>query len=228
MSDEPLIVSKPAWASKGVIGSVVVILVSAISLAGMFIPSLRDLQINTDGLVEVISAAITLIFGALALWGRIKANSPVHFRSRKTQPGGEFNPDAEVRRAEPANQPPRANRPHKGGFGKGGYVRLPALVAGVIWIGAFLALILAFHFATEARAAEARPVFRVERYADPLETPDLGSWIRYCELTDNRPFFTRLIASVRPKLSWSLGTNATNGMVEAHITRIEVQGGAEF
>lgn len=34
--------------------------------------------------------------------------------SRKTIPGGEFNPRAEVRRAEPANKPSRRVGPNKG------------------------------------------------------------------------------------------------------------------
>jgi hypothetical protein len=236
MSDEPLIVSKPAWASKGVIGSVVVILVSAISLAGMFIPSLRDLEIDKDGLVEVISQAAMLIFGAIALWGRISAKSPVHFRNRKTVPGGEFNPDAEIRRAEPAHRPVQAQRPHKGGFGKGGYVRLPALVAGIIWVLAFLAIVMAFHLATEARAGEHRKEFQVQRYPDITETPNLGGWIKFREVVDARPFVVRLVQSLRP---WAeVGTDKGSIKVDEERPSVAdlmpqsvgvgVSGGADF
>jgi len=223
-AEETLTVSKPAWASKGIIGSIVVILVSAFSAAKFFIPSLRDIEIDTDGLVSAITGALTLLFGALALWGRIKANSPVHFVNRKTVPGGEFNPNAEVRRAEAVHKKIPYDPRRKGGFGKGGYVRLPALVAGALWIGLFLLIVFV---AGRVHANDTR------RNPDITITPDLTSWrdettptwsgfhgasflapswsqkaecggvayadwLKFSPPVDARPFFVRLLFSVRP------------------------------
>lgn len=53
-------------------------------LAG--IGPLFGLHVDSDGFVELAISIVSLISGAVAIWGRLKANSPIYFT--RTRPHG--------------------------------------------------------------------------------------------------------------------------------------------
>lgn len=216
MSEETLVVSKPAWASKGIIGSVVVMLVSALALLKPFIPGLRDLQVDAAALTSNIVEALTLVFGALALWGRVKAKAPVHFVNRKTIPGGPFNPDAPVKKAIPVRRPR-------------GYV-LPDYLAWICWL-AIAALVIAFlSFVRPARAQAMPERFPnvIEELEKPLPQNFSGAWLRVVPVEDKRPFFVRLVDSVSGSSAFALHRDPATGALSVAVTKLQLTGGADF
>jgi hypothetical protein len=80
--------SKPWWASRTIIGAAAVFLGMALRTSGV------------DILNEELTALLTVLLEAggatLAVVGRIKARKAI----RRTKPGGEYNPNAEVRKAK--------------------------------------------------------------------------------------------------------------------------------
>jgi hypothetical protein len=80
--------SKPWWMSRTIIGAAAVFLGMALRTSGV------------DILNEELTALLTVLLEAggatLAVVGRIKARKAI----RRTKPGGEYNPQAEVRRAK--------------------------------------------------------------------------------------------------------------------------------
>jgi hypothetical protein len=80
--------AKPWWASRTIIGAFAVFLGMALRASGI------------DLLNEELTALLTVLLEAggatLAVVGRIKARKAI----RRTKPGGEYNPQAEVRRAK--------------------------------------------------------------------------------------------------------------------------------
>ena len=80
--------AKPWWASRTIIGAAAVFLGMALRTSGV------------DILNEELTALLTVLLEAggatLAVVGRIKARKAI----RRTKPGGEYNPHAEVRRAK--------------------------------------------------------------------------------------------------------------------------------
>lgn len=73
LPDEP----KPWWQSRGIIGSLVTISASLAALAGY--------ALDVEGTTELAMGLATLIGGALAWWGRVKAMQPIS--TRKVLPG---------------------------------------------------------------------------------------------------------------------------------------------
>ena len=84
--------AKPFWMSRGVIGSVVMLLATAARCKGW--------AVDTDATTDFIIQAIQIVGALVALWGRVKATQPIKW-TRGTMPGGPFNPKAEVEKAKP-------------------------------------------------------------------------------------------------------------------------------
>ena len=80
--------AKPWWQSRTIIGAAAVFLGMALRASGI------------DLLNEDLTALLTVLLEAggatLAVVGRVKARQAI----RRTKPGGEYNPQAEVRRAK--------------------------------------------------------------------------------------------------------------------------------
>lgn len=171
--------------------------------------------LDNEQLASGIGAILTILGLAWSIWQKSRT---------RTEPGGEFNDKAEVRRATPVSSKAPYDPRRKGGFGKGGYVRLSALVAGALWIGLFLLIVFV---SGRVHANDAR------RNPDVTITPDLTSWrgettptwsgfhgasfltapcrqkaecggvayadwLKFSPPVDARPFFVRLLFSVRP------------------------------
>jgi hypothetical protein len=68
---------KPWWQSRGIIGSLVTVAASLAALAGY--------ALDVEGTTELALGLATLIGGALAWWGRVKAVRPIS--TRKVLPG---------------------------------------------------------------------------------------------------------------------------------------------
>jgi len=216
MNEETLVVSKPAWASKGVIGSAVVIIVSAVSVVGLFVPALRDVKIDPSKLAGYLTSLTTLVFGALALYGRIKADSPIHFINRKTVPGGPFNPNAPVKKALPV-RPPR-----------GCVLSTPA--AWACWLALAAAIILFLVF-VPARAQSVPPPRYpniIEELEHPLPQNLSGPWLRVVPVEDRRPFLVRLWHSLAWSFNGKITRDAETGALHAEVTRATLKGGAEW
>lgn len=213
MSQETLVVSKPAWASKGVIGSVIVILVGTLGVARLFIPALKDVEIDSGELAGVVTSAITLICGAIALIGRVRAKAPIHIINRKTVPGGPWNPAAEVRRTK------RVRRP-RFPMGEDGAVRLGgiALTLGMCAIMAGLASTKEASPASE-RPSLMSPPSLMSHSAPRLCKADITRWLAPRPATDHRPFLVRLLASLRVSATPRLPVRQTS---------VSVRGGADF
>jgi len=68
---------KPWWQSRTVLGALVVLLASGLRLAGV--------DVDQQALTSLVLDAVSLLGGALALWGRIAASRPIR---RRVLPGG--------------------------------------------------------------------------------------------------------------------------------------------
>lgn len=121
--------------------------------------------LSGDELAQGIGALIFLVSLGWSVWQKSRT---------RTEPGGEFNPRAEVRRAKPVRR------------GGRGFV-LPH-VAEILCVAAVMGFLV-----VAACAQTWRP-----EYPDVTETPDLGGWLRVSEPVDRRPFLVRLIFSIRP------------------------------
>lgn len=93
MSDEITIPidSKKPWQSRTIIGAVITILAL---VAGFW-----KIKIDVANLTEIVMQVSGIIGAVLVIYGRWKATQPITF-SGKTTPGGPFNPQAEVRKAQ--------------------------------------------------------------------------------------------------------------------------------
>ena len=82
--------SKPFWQSRTIIGAVVTIVAL---VAGM-----RHVKIDVANMTDLIMQGIAIVGSVYAIIGRFKATKPITFTG--TAPGGPFNPNAEVRKAQ--------------------------------------------------------------------------------------------------------------------------------
>jgi hypothetical protein len=125
----PYLIGKPFWQSRGVIGAVVVFLGVVLRHYGW--------SIDQGKLTDDISSVMELIGAAVSLYGRIVADQPIVW-TRGVAPGAPFNPNAEVRKAEPVQGGPAASSvdPRRS---SGGYAYPGALVMLVLcMIAAFV------------------------------------------------------------------------------------------
>jgi len=87
MNDE-----KAWWQSRTIIGIVVMLLAQVLKWL--------NVDIVNEELTDIVTLAMESIGAALAIYGRVKARKTI----RRTKPGGQFNPNAEVRKAKPARK----------------------------------------------------------------------------------------------------------------------------
>lgn len=85
MNDE-----KAWWQSRTIIGIVVMLLAQVLKWL--------KVDIVNEELTDIVTLAMESIGAGLAIYGRVKARKTI----RRTKPGGQFNPNAEVRKAKPA------------------------------------------------------------------------------------------------------------------------------
>lgn len=85
MNDE-----KAWWQSRTIIGIVVMLLAQVLKWF--------KVDIVNEELTDIVTLTMESIGAGLAIYGRVKARKAI----RRTKPGGQFNPNAEVRKAKPA------------------------------------------------------------------------------------------------------------------------------
>ena len=87
MNDE-----KAWWQSRTIIGIVVMLLAQVLKWL--------NVDIVNEELTDIVTLAMESIGAGLDIYGRVKARKTI----RRTKPGGQFNPNAEVRKAKPARK----------------------------------------------------------------------------------------------------------------------------
>jgi len=120
--------TKPWWQSKTIIG------IAAMLLAQLL--KLWKIEILPEEITGLLLQALEFGGAALAVYGRVKARKDLTL----TKPGGVFNPEAEVRKAQEISRKGREGR--KGGLEKGSAVREALVVIGVLILG--LVVLLSF------------------------------------------------------------------------------------
>ena len=204
--------SKPPWLSRGVVGSVVVIVATVAGFKGW--------SVDADKTTDLIMQAMALIGGIVALWGRLQAEQPIRW-TRGTVPGGSFNPKAEVRKAEK------------------GHAKLQALA---IMVGAFLLVgaglfIEVGSVKAEVGSSEKIPITTSSVSLLPtsaLQLPTsptcggrrLAEWVQVVPIVDERPFCRRLWSSLT--LNPTVAFHFLDGNISASLTALQLKGGAEF
>jgi len=209
MSDEneivlPLDPKKP-WESRTIIGAVITI----ISLVASF----KNVKIDVSSLTDNVMDVIGLFGAAMVIWGRFKATRPISFIGG-TMPGGQFNPKAEVKKAEPVSPAPRPP-------GQSGRADVDALL---IIAGLFLLVGIAFCGFPNNSPMASREVPEV------IAHHQAADWMQVVRVEDSRPFFTRLLSSLKctPTLAIVRGTTAGESSYGITLTEIEITGGADF
>lgn len=183
--------------------------------------------LTEDQLQQGIGAVLTLVALGWVAWQN---------KRKRTVPGGEFNPRAEVRAALPGDDGLAQRRRDAEGesgrrrlrlpWGRRGAARLPALAAMGIWLVGCAAIGLGIESCRTWR------VERTEVFPDVTETPDLSRWIATQEVADERGFLVRLMVSLRPSVrvertKGTKGTERTEGTKGVAVVPY-LMGGAEF
>jgi len=83
---------KPWYQSRTIVGIVVMILAQVLRWF--------KVDILNEELTDIVTLAMEAIGAGLAIYGRVNARKTL----RMTQPGGKYNPNAEVRRAKPVRK----------------------------------------------------------------------------------------------------------------------------
>ena len=196
--------AKPIWQSRTIIGAFVTILA--------LVAGFKNFKIDVANLTDILVQVAGLVGAALAIYGRIRATQPVKFLG-STQPGGAFNPKAEVRKAqeigdrksEIGNQQGRAD------------VEALMLVAAIF----VLAGIALCSWPKSPETVASLPV------PEAVSGKPLSQWVQVVPIVDERPFFVRLLASLRATPSTALVTTE-QGTTSLRIVQVELTGGAEF
>lgn len=84
--------TKPWWQSRTIVGVIVLILAQVLKYL--------KIDIVNEELTDIVVLAMDAIGASLAIYGRVKARQTL----TATNPGGPFNPHAEVRRAKPVRK----------------------------------------------------------------------------------------------------------------------------
>lgn len=80
--------TKAWWQSKTILGIAIMVLAQILKLT--------KVDIATEELTSIVYLAAETFGASLAIYGRVKARKAI----RRTTPGGQFNPHAEVRKAK--------------------------------------------------------------------------------------------------------------------------------
>lgn len=196
--------AKPIWQSRTIIGAAVTVFA--------LVAGFKNFKVDVGNLTEILVQVAGLVGTALAIYGRIKATRPVKFLG-STQPGGAFNPSAPVKKAEAIpNSTFQIPKSPNGGNASVDALLLVAAIFAVVGIA----------FCTWPKAPETS-----------LPLPDmcggrpLSQWIQVVPVADSRPFFTRLLASLRATPGVALITTE-QGTTSLKVISVELTGGAEF
>jgi hypothetical protein len=186
---------KEWWQSRTIIGVIVMILAQVLKAL--------NVDLVSQELTDIVTLAMETVGASMAIYGRINARKAI------TVPGGKFNPRAEVRKPKGYKFPKT-----------GGCVHTSGAVAGLILM-LFLLGLVGLIGSCESRASREEMSWEemMWRRDAMLESQVLPA-ITFEEFVDRRPFFVRLLDSVRVGLT---GNVATNGVPEVLIT-----GGADF
>ena len=203
-TSNPFFIGKLPWQSRGVMGSLVAIVA--------FLLQLKGWHVDQGKLIDDLTQIIGLIGALMGLYGRIKADSPIVW-TRGTLPGGAFNPEAEVRKAEPVEPPhgsplPSSIDPHRS---SGGYAYPGALCVLVACMIA-AALLVSCNTATPA-AGNAKAV------VTPLRNPDLP-------LVHKPSIGSELLNSLRVSPSLDVTTNRAGQSIP--VVTVNLNGGVDF
>ncbi len=201
--------SKAWWQSRTILGIV--------TLLGVFLLERFNAGVTQDEVGNIVTLAAGLIGAVLAIFGRIKAVKKI------TVAGGEYNPNAEVRKAQPVDESGsrfRYKNPKTGGY------TLPAALAGIIWLVALAGIIAAIGTCKSSQEIDFREM--MERRDAALEAQVLPP-ITWSEFVDRRGFLVRLMDSVKVTLTFGKGSYATHGAYRTYFPdQVYVTGGAEY
>ncbi|CAN5353427.1 hypothetical protein BH09VER1_BH09VER1_28550 [soil metagenome] len=138
-----------------------------------------------------------------------------------TAPGGDFNPNAVVKRAEPVT-PSLARGPlGRGGGNQKGFALVDVLFAQVLFAICVMAVVMLAIAAP--RASE--PSKLADR--DLPANVDYSSWIKFTLVEDPRPFVPRFLDSISVKFTPRLSQDEDKQW-HVGIAKFEVSGGAAF
>lgn len=204
----PFFIGKLPWQSRGVMGSLVAIIA--------FLLQLKGWHVDQGKLIDDLTQIIGLIGAIIGLYGRIKADSPIVW-TRGTLPGGAFNPEAEVRKAE-AVQPPAGGplpssidpRRSSGGYAYPGAlcVLVACMIAAAVMMGC-------------------APQSKEDGQAGKAEVPI----VHHADFTRSKPVDIRPIAvdflrSLRVSPSLDVTTNRSGQSIP--VVTINLNGGVDF
>ena len=190
--------SKAWWQSRTLIGIAVMILSQL----------LRHFRVDIidDELTDMLTLGLDTLGASLAIYGRVHARKAL----KLTVPGGAFNPKAEVRKAERVGR--RAGRPRSGESGRADF--------DALMIGGFLFLLVGIALSQIPVPVPSREV------PDFIGDKPVSEWMQTVRIEDQRPFFVRLVSSIRCVPSIAMVT--TEGGSSARITKITLTGRADF
>ena len=80
--------TKPWWQSRTILGIAIMLLAQGLKFA--------KVDLATEEVTQIVYLAAETLGASLAIYGRVKARKAI----RRTNPGGNFNPRAEVRKAK--------------------------------------------------------------------------------------------------------------------------------
>ena len=154
-------------------------------------------------ITDILTLALDTAGAGLAIYGRVNARKSL----KLTMPGGAFNPRADVRRAQEI----RGRRSEVGNSS----VEALLLVAAIFTV-------VGLAFCTWPKAPETSlPV------PEMCGGKPLSQWIQVVPVVDERPFFTRLLASLRATPGVALITTE-QGTASLKVISVQLTGGTEF
>ena len=196
-------VAKAWWQSRTIIGIVVMLLSQILKIC--------KVDIVPQELADIVSLVMDAAGAGLAIYGRINARQAL----KMTVLGGPWNTKADVRRATAA---PRRDR------GRASLVALWAVIIAFALIG----LVIGSGGRDRTDPADRSDRTNLIARAEAMQAggKPLAEWIQVVPVVDNRPFWQRVFASVRPSVA--VAYSSANGAVSVQLTKIELRGGAEF
>jgi len=152
-------------------------------------------------ITDILTLALDTAGAGLAIYGRVNARKSL----KLTMPGGAFNPRADVRRAQEI----RGRRSEVGNSS----VEALLLVAAIFTV-------VGLAFCTWPKAPETS-------LPDMCGGRTLDRWIQVVPIVDDRPFFARLLASLRATPGTAIITTE-QGTTSLRVISVQLTGGTEF